>query len=100
MAVATQLSATATPGMRYVFKVVLATEYDGVSFASVTYVDVLYATTTLYDIHAGFGIMCDNNDIYCDSLDYYCDGSVVMRPIKPIIEKQTVYGSGKKIYNE
>jgi len=35
-------------------------------------------STIMLKIHAGFGIMCDNEDIYCDSLDYYCDGSVVM----------------------
>ncbi len=29
-------------------------------------------------VYAGFGIRCDNTDIYCDSEDYYCDGSVVM----------------------
>jgi hypothetical protein len=97
---ATQLSVTATPGMRYVFTVIHVTAYADVSYDTTSYTDVAYISTTLYDTYPGFGIMCDNNDIYCDSEDYYCDGSVVMRAIKPIMAEETAYGSGKVIYNE
>ena len=52
------------------------TEYNKISYTSLVVTDISYTTTTLYETYAGFGIMCDNVDIYCDSEDYYCDGSV------------------------
>lgn len=46
-----------------------------------TYSKESHATTTHATERVGYGIMCDNQDIYCDSEDYYCDGSVVMTDI-------------------
>ena len=45
---------------------------------STNYAITIYTSTTPHDTYAGFGIMCDNTDIYCDTLEYYCDGSVAM----------------------
>ncbi len=46
-----------------------------------THTDISYTSTTQTGTNAGFGIRCDNEDIYCDSEDYYCDGSVVQKDI-------------------
>jgi len=52
--------------------------YETVSYSTTTYTGTTHEDTTQVDVYAGFGIMCDNVDIYCVSQDYYCDGSVVM----------------------
>lgn len=49
-----------------------------------TYTDITYDTESYDKIGVdipghGYGIMCDNVDIYCDSEDYHCAGSVVFR---------------------
>ena len=60
-----------------------------------TYYDISYTTTTLYDVLAGHGIMCDDTSIYCDSINYYCDGSVAMHDIVcPGIEEAMFGGEG------
>jgi len=46
-----------------------------------SYTDISYATTTYYDTASGYGIMCDNTDIYCDNVEYNCDGSRVKTDI-------------------
>ena len=50
------------------------TTYTGISYDTETYAEI----GTDIPGH-GYGIMCDNEDIYCDSEDYYCDGSTVFR---------------------
>ncbi len=46
-----------------------------------TYNDISFTSTTQTEALAGYGIMCDNTDIYCNSEEYYCDGSVVQRDV-------------------
>lgn len=46
-----------------------------------TYNTISYSTNTPVNIFPGFGLMCDNQDIYCDTEEYMCDGSVNVRKV-------------------
>lgn len=44
-----------------------------------TYNKETYASTSHSKTNAGYGLLCNNEDILCNNEDYDCHGAVVMR---------------------